>query len=163
MNLYGDIPKETLVEKLENYEYSPDYNWRIFTGESRTICDELWGKENPEIWDLTMDAFHENAPRAKEKRVMLLKGLKRVYKKYCDGEMDIERYAGCVSAQCGGVYRKRMKNYEIQESVKEKFKGYIEDTNAFLDDKVAPFILKKKAEYLLKVAEEEIEKVKASS
>ena len=163
MNLYGDIPKETLVEKLESYEYSPNYSWRMPTDESRTICDELWGKETPEIWELTMDAFLENAPRSKEKRVMLLEGLKRVYKKYCDGEIGLERYAGCVSAQCGGVHRIRIKNHEIQDSVKEKFKGYIEDTDAFLDEKVSPFILKKKAEYLLKVAEEEIEKVKANS
>ena len=163
MNLYGDITNETLVETLENYEYSPDLEWRIFTGESREICNELWGKENPEIWDLTMDVFIEHSPKKKEKRVELKEGLERVYKKYCDGEIGIERYAGCVSAQCGNVYRNRIKSSEVQGSVRETFREFIEDTNAFLDEKVHPFILKKVALKMLKDAEEGIEKVKAHS
>lgn len=163
MNLYGDVPKETLVETLESYEYSPNYEWRLFTGESREICNELWGRETPDIWAKTMDAFIQYCPRTKEKRVELKKGLERLYERFSAGEMDIERYAGCVGYQCAGRHKRCRAKSEVEESVKEKFKEYIEDTNAFLDEKVHPFILKKLALKMLKEAEEGIEKVKASS
>ena len=167
MNLYGDIPKETLVETLESYEYSPDFPWELFTGNNREICHELWGKnwskEIPEIWELTMEALIEHAPKTKEKRLELKAGLERVYKLFSAGEMDIERYAGCVGAQCAGKNKRWRAKSDIEESVKEKFKEYIEDTDAFLNEKVHPFILKKIALKLLKDAEEGIEKVKANS
>ena len=162
MNVYELITNEELVDNLEKYEWDPDWNtsWMV-ENENLQVCSKLF-KIKPEIWNTTLNVYHQYKPSNKQRAKVALQTLENYYESYVNGCYDFERYVDRVSNELGSRRRWRTQN-DIRDRLREEFNDYFEETEAFIQEYLTPFMLKKLAVKLFKVAEEGIEKVKAKS
>lgn len=161
MNVYESITNEELVDKLEKYEWDPDWDTSFLVGNESNEAVSTLLKVKPEIWKITLNLFHQYKPSNKERRERMLKTLETYYESLGSG-LAISRYVDYVNGELGRKRRWRTQ-WDIKAKLDEEFSDYITETESFLEENINPFMLKKLAEKLARVAEVGIRKVKAKS